>query len=189
MTPVAKPAICAYNAERLGPREGAAPNLNHRMKEVAMKGNDKLIAALNALLAEELTAINQYIVHAEMLENWGYAKLKESFHKRAIVEMKHAEALIERILFLEGQPVVSELRKITIGQEVPRMIGNDIALEYGAVKQYNDAVHLAVEVGDNATKDLLERILKDEDGHVDELEEFNDQIGQMGLQLFLSTKT
>lgn len=154
-----------------------------------MKGNEKLIAELNSLLAEELTAINQYMVHTEMLENWGYGKLKENFWKRAMVEMKHAEKLIERILFLEGQPIVSELRKITIGQEVPKMIANDVGLEYSAVKQYNAAVKLAVEVGDNATKDLLEDILKDEDEHVDELEEYVDQLGQMGLQLFLSTKT
>jgi len=154
-----------------------------------MKGNEKLIAAMNSLLAEELTAINQYMVHTEMLENWEYSKLKEQFRKRAIVEMKHAESLIERIIFLDGQPIVSELRKITIGQDVPKMVANDLGLEYAAVKQYNDAIKLAVEVGDNATKELLEGILKDEDGHVDELEMLGDQISQMGLQMFLSTKT
>ncbi len=154
-----------------------------------MKGNEKLIAALNSLLAEELTAINQYMVHTEMLENWEYSKLKDLFRKRAIVEMKHAESLIERIIFLDGQPIVSELRKITIGQDVPKMVANDLGLEYAAVKQYNDAIKLAVEVGDNATKELLEGILKDEDGHVDELEMLGDQISQMGLQMFLSTKT
>jgi bacterioferritin len=153
-----------------------------------MKGNDQVISVLNVLLAEELTAVNQYMVHSEMNENWGYDKLGGGFQKRAISEMKHAEKLIGRILFLEGIPIVSDLRKITIGADVPKMVGNDLGLEYAAVKEYNDAVKLCVAAGDNATKDLLESILLDEDGHVDELEQLRDQIGQMGLQVFLSTQ-
>jgi bacterioferritin len=124
-----------------------------------------------------------------MSENWGYAKLEEGFEKRSIVEMKHAEKLIARILFLEGQPVVSELRKINVGQDVPKMVANDLHLEYDAIKEYNDAIKLCVEVGDNATKQLLEEILKEEDDHVDQLEETRDQIGQMGLPVFLTTQT
>jgi bacterioferritin len=150
-----------------------------------MKGNPKLIEKLNSLLADELTAINQYIVHSEMCENWGHAKLHAGIQKRAITEMKHAEKLIARILFLEGRPVVSDLRKITIGQDVPAQIGNDLGLELGAVKSYNDAVKLAVTVGDNATKEVLEDILKDEDGHVDGLETQQGQVEMLGLPNFL----
>lgn len=153
-----------------------------------MKGNAKLIQALNGLLADELTAINQYMVHSEMAENWGYGRLKKLVFARSITEMKHAEHLIERILFLEGQPTVSNLNKIAIGADVPKQLANDLAAELGAVKRYNAAIKLATEVGDNATKELLEHILKDEDGHVDEIEEKQDQISQMGLQNFLSTQ-
>ena len=153
-----------------------------------MKGNEKLIRALNGLLADELTAINQYMVHSEMAENWGYGKMHKLVQARAITEMKHAERLIERILFLEGQPTVSTLKKITIGSDIPKQLANDLASELGAVKSYNAAIKLACEVSDNATKELLEHILKDEDGHVDEIEEKQDQIGQMGLQNFLSTQ-
>jgi bacterioferritin len=98
-----------------------------------MKGNEKLIEQLNVRLAEELTAINQYMVHAEMCENWGYKKLGEMIEKRAMVEMKHAEKLIERILFLDGRPIVSNLNKINIGDEVPKMHKNDLGLEVDAV--------------------------------------------------------
>jgi bacterioferritin len=153
-----------------------------------MKGDPKLIETLNSLLADELTAINQYMVHSEMCDNWGYDGLHKMIEKRAITEMKHAETLIARILFLEGMPIVSQLKKITIGAEVPKMFANDLNLEDGAVKSYNEAVKLAGEVKDFATREILELILKDEDGHVDEIEENQDQIGQMGLQIYLSTK-
>jgi bacterioferritin len=153
-----------------------------------MKGNDRLIKVLNGLLADELTAINQYIVHAEMAENWGYGKLNKLTHSRAITEMKHAEKLIERILFLEGKPVVSNLNKINIGSDVPKQLGNDLAAEMTAVKDYNSAIAVAVDVGDNATKEILDGILNDEDGHVDEIEERLDQISQMGIQNFLATQ-
>lgn len=151
-----------------------------------MKGNTNVLAALNDLLADELTAINQYVVHAEMAENWGYGKLQKLVRSRAITEMKHAEKLIERILFLEGTPIVSNLNKIKIGADIPKQLANDLASEIDAVKKYNAAVKVAMEAGDNVTKELFESILKDEDGHVDELEEKQDQIGQMGLQNFLA---
>jgi len=153
-----------------------------------MKGNAALIGTLNSLLADELTAINQYMVHAEMCENWGYEKLHEHFQKQAIDEMKHAEKLIGRILFLEGQPTVSQLRIIKIGAAVPEQLSNDLALEMGAIKSYNAAINLAVEAGDNATKELLADILKDEDRHVDDIEENLDQIGQIGVQYYLSAQ-
>ncbi len=153
-----------------------------------MKGNEKVLAKLNELLAEELTAINQYMVHAEMCEDWGYERLHESVHKRAITEMKHAEKLIERILFLEGRPVVSELNKINIGAEVPQQLQFDVEGEYAAVKSYNEGIKICVEAADNATKDVLDGILEDEDGHVDEIEALQTQVEQMGLQIFLTTQ-
>ena len=153
-----------------------------------MKGNDKLIDKLNFLLADELTAINQYMVHSEMCANWGLQKLHESLEKRAIDEMKHAEKLIGRILFLEGIPIVSTLNNIHIGADVQKMVTNDHAAEDGAIKAYNEAIKLASEVGDNATKEMLEHILLDEDAHIDKIEELQDQINLMGIQVFLSTQ-
>jgi len=153
-----------------------------------MQGNPKLIETLNALLADELAAINQYIVHAEMCEDWGYGKLHESFEKRSIQEMKHAEQLIGRILFLGGRPIVSNLSYIHIGENVPKQIEYDRAAEERAIKAYNDAIVLAGEVGDYATRDILIKILNDEDRHIDELEELLDQIEQMTLPIFLTTQ-
>lgn len=154
-----------------------------------MKGNDKLIAVLNSLLADELTAINQYMVHSEMCDSWGYEKLHKRIEKRAIDEMRHAEKLIGRILFLEGTPIVSELKKILIGADVPRQVENDRIAEEGAIKAYNDAIILAGEVKDYATRDLLQSILNDEDQHIDEIEEMRDQIEQMTLPIFLMANT
>jgi bacterioferritin len=153
-----------------------------------MQGDPKLIETLNALLADELAAINQYIVHAEMCEDWGYGKLHEGFEKRSIDEMKHAEKLIGRILFLGGIPIVSNLSKIHIGKDVPRQVEYDRAAEEGTIKAYNDAIALAAEVRDHATRDILIGILNDEDRHMDELEELLDQIEQMTLPIFLSTQ-
>ncbi|MCS7062309.1 MAG: bacterioferritin [Anaerolineae bacterium] len=150
-----------------------------------MKGNDQLIQTLNALLADELTAINQYIVHSEMCANWGYHKLHEAIEKRAITEMKHAEKLIARILFLEGQPIVSNLNKIYIGSDVEAQHRADLNAEYEAVKMYNAAIRQAVEVADNGTRELLEAILRNEEEHVDWLEAQLDQIKQMGIQNYL----
>jgi bacterioferritin len=151
-----------------------------------MKGNPKLIATLNDLLADELTAINQYMVHSEMAHNWGYEKLHQHFEKRAIDEMKHAEMLIGRILFLEGSPTVSKYNKMSIGADVPKQLAGDRGLEMGAIKSYNEAIILAGEVKDYATREILEKILKDEDRHIDQIEELQDQIQQMTLQIFLS---
>jgi bacterioferritin len=150
-----------------------------------MKGNERIIEILNDLLSDELTAINQYMVHSEMCANWGYEKLHEADEKRAIDEMKHAEKLIGRILFLEGTPSVSKLKKITIGAEVEAQHKNDWAAEDGAIKAYNAAIALAVEVADNGTRELLESILKEEEVHIDWLEAQQDQIKQLGLQNYL----
>lgn len=150
-----------------------------------MKGNDKVIQRLNELLAEELTAINQYMVHSEMCANWGYGRLHEATEKRAIQEMKHAEKLIARIIFLEGQPIVSRLNAIHIGSDVPGQLHNDHAAEGEAVKMYNDAVRLALDAGDNGSRELLEDILEDEEDHLDWLEAQLDQIKQMGVQNYL----
>jgi bacterioferritin len=153
-----------------------------------MKGNDKVLASLNGLLADELTAINQYMVHSEMCDDWGYEKLHLHFEKRAIDEMKHAEKLIGRILFLEGMPIVSELGKIHIGKDVPGQLSNDHAAEEGAIKAYNDAIALAGEVKDYATRDFLQQILNDEDAHMDGIEALQSQIDQMTVQVFLTTQ-
>jgi bacterioferritin len=153
-----------------------------------MKGNPKLIEILNSLLADELTAINQYMVHSEMCANWGYEKLHKHFEQRAITEMKHAEKLIGRILFLEGIPIVSNLRKIYIGSDIPKQLEHDHAAEEGAIKAYNEAIKLAGEVNDFATREILEHILNDEDQHIDEIEELQDQISHMTLPIFLTTQ-
>jgi bacterioferritin len=150
-----------------------------------MKGNDKVIEKLNALLADELTAINQYMVHSEMCANWGYEKLHEAVEARAITEMKHAEKLIARMLFLEGRPIVSELNKIQIGPDVEIQLKNDWAAEEGAIKAYNAGIELAVSVSDNGTRALLESILTDEEDHIDWIEAQLDQITQMGVQKYL----
>ena len=150
-----------------------------------MKGNDQVIARLNLLLADELTAINQYMVHSEMCANWGYDELHEVNEKRAIDEMKHAEKLIGRIIFLEGQPTVSNLNPLHVGAEVQAQLKNDHGAEDGAIKMYNDSIRLATEKGDNGTRELLEDILEDEEEHVDWLEAQLDQIEQMGIQNYL----
>jgi len=150
-----------------------------------MKGNEKVIEKLNFLLADELTAINQYMVHSEMCSNWGYGKLHQAIEKRAVDEMKHAEKLIERIIFFDGRPIVSQLNKITIGQDVEAQFKNDWAAENDAIKHYNDGIKLAAEAGDNGTREILESILKDEEDHIDWLEAQLDQIKQMGIQNYL----
>jgi bacterioferritin len=153
-----------------------------------MKGNKELIIALNSLLADELSATNQYMVHSEMSANWGYEKLHKYFEKRAIDEMKHAEKLIGRILFLEGLPIVSKLHDIKIGSDAVKQLENDHFSEEGAIKAYNEAIVLAGEAKDFATREILEKILNDEDRHIDEIEELQDQISQMSLPLFLTTQ-
>jgi bacterioferritin len=150
-----------------------------------MKGNPKVIQELNAALREELTAINQYFLHAEMCENWGYNRLSEYIKKQSIGEMKHAEVLMERILFLDGTPSMQPL-ELKVGGNVQEMIESDLALEVSAVKQYNAAVQIATEQKDNGTRDLLVALLKDEESHVDWLEAQLHQIKELGYERYLS---
>ena len=150
-----------------------------------MRGNPKVIEELNKALREELTAINQYFLHAEMCENWGYNKLSEYIKKQSIGEMKHAEALIERILFLDGTPSMDPL-KLTVGSSVRQVIESDLNLELSAVSAYNKAVQIAMDESDNGTRDLLVILLKDEEGHVDWLESQLHQINELGYERYLS---
>lgn len=152
-----------------------------------MKGKPEIIEKLNYLLADELTAVNQYFVHAEECGDWGYEVLHESIEKRSIGEMKHAEKLISRILFLGGTPVVDKLNKIHIADNLPGMLENDKKAEEDAIKDYNDAIKLAIELLDNGTKELLEGILRDEEEHIDYIEAQLEQIEQMGLEQYLTT--
>ena len=154
-----------------------------------MKGNEKLITVLNSLLADELTAINQYMVHSEMCENWGYGKLHKAIRKQAMDEMYHAEWLIERIIFLDSAPTVSILNPMKIGKTVLEMIKNDNGDELDAVHRYNAAIQLGREVDDQGTVDLLTKILKMEEGHVDWAEMQRAQIEQMGLENYLVNQT
>jgi bacterioferritin len=150
-----------------------------------MKGNKDLVTVLNSLLADELTAINQYMVHSEMCENWGYGRLYNAIRKQAMDEMHHAEWLIERIIFFEGAPTVSKLNPMKIGKTVSEMISNDDHDELDAVHAYNYAIKLARETEDQGTVDLLTKILKMEEGHVDWAEIQRAQIEQMGLENYL----
>jgi bacterioferritin len=151
-----------------------------------MKGNPKVIAALNLGLKEELLAINQYFLHAEMCENWHYDRLGSFIKKQSIDEMKHAEALIERILFLDGSPSLTEPLQLTVGKNVKEQLDSDLKLELDAVGMYNEAIKVATEVGDNASRELFERLLKDEEKHVDWLEAQVYQIGEIGYERYLS---
>jgi len=151
-----------------------------------MKGNEKVIATLNFLLADELTAVSQYMLHSEMCDNWGYARLHNAVEGRAMDEMKHAEKLMGRIIFLEGMPVVSKINPMHVGSSVEEQLSYDHEAEAGAVKNYNEAIKEARELGDNGTRDLLVSILNDEEKHIDWLEAQQDQIAQMGFQIYLS---
>jgi bacterioferritin len=151
-----------------------------------MKGKAEVLDILQKMLKEELGAISQYMLHAEMCENWGYKRLSEHTKKESINEMQHAEVLIERILFLEGMPNLGELPKLNIGKDVKQQFENDLALEKGAVADYNAGIATCRKVGDNASADLLETILKDEEGHVDFLEMQLSLIEQMGLANYLA---
>jgi bacterioferritin len=153
-----------------------------------MKGNEKLLQTLNELLADELTAISQLMVHSEMCDNWGYEKLHKKIEKQAIDEMRHAEWLISRILFLEGMPIVSKINEIKIGKTVLEMFTNDENAELDAIKAYNAGIALAGEVGDESTGDLLITILKMEEGHHDWAKKQRTQIEQMGLENYLSNQ-
>ena len=153
-----------------------------------MKGSKELIVVLNELLAHELSVVNQYMVHSEMNANWGYEKLHKHFEKRAIDEMKHAEMLIGRILFLEGLPIVSKLKDIHIGSDASKQLDLDHQAEETTIADYNAAIKLAGDKKDFATREILEKILNDEDRHIDGIEELRDQISHMTLPLFLTTQ-
>jgi len=156
-------------------------------QNVGMKGNAKVIEQLNRALREELTAINQYFVHSEMDENWGYERLAKSLKKLSIGEMKHAETLIERILFLDGSPNMEPLA-LTVGKTVKEALANDEKLELGAVKMYNEAARIATEQGDHGSRDLFVKILRDEEVHVDFFEAQLHEIDEMGYERYLSTQ-
>jgi len=151
-----------------------------------MRGNEQVLAALNEALREELTAINQYFLHAEMNQNWGYARLYERDKQLSIQEMKHAEELIERILFLEGEPNMSTPGELHIGRDPRAQIENDLNLELGAVAMYNRAARTAAEAGDNGSRELLEKLLEDEEEHVDWLETQLHLIREIGYERYLA---
>ncbi|GIW43702.1 MAG: bacterioferritin [Candidatus Binatia bacterium] len=151
-----------------------------------MKGNPKLIELLNEVLTGELTGINQYFVHAKMCENWGYKRLYEKIRKESIEEMKHADELIERILYLEGVPNMQRLGKVRVGETVPEQLKLDLALEKEAVERLNRAIALAVEVGDNGTRELLESILTSEEEHIEWLEAQLHLLREVGEQNYLA---
>ncbi len=151
-----------------------------------MKGKPEVIEALAKMLKEELGAISEYFIHAEMCESWGYKKLSEHTKKESINEMKHAEKLIERILFLEGTPNLNDMPKLNVGKDVKAQFANDLALEKAAVAEYNAAIAACRKAGDNASADLLQVILEDEEEHVDFLEEQLSLIENIGIQNYLA---
>ena len=151
-----------------------------------MRGDEKVVAYLNEVLKAELTAINQYFLHAEMCENWGYMRLASIVRKESIEEMMHAEALIERILYLDGTPTMNELFPLRIGKTVKEQIENDLQVEYEAVPRLNKAINHAVEVGDNGSRDLFAKILSDEEHHVDFLEAQLHMIAEVGIENYLA---
>ncbi|HVZ84742.1 MAG TPA: bacterioferritin [Terracidiphilus sp.] len=153
-----------------------------------MKGNPKVLEQLNHALRDELTAINQYFLHAEMSENWGYKKYSQYIKRQSIDEMRHAEALMERILFLDGTPSMEPM-SLSIGRSVKDMIEEDLKLEHEAVASYNEAIRICVENKDNGSRDLFVRLLKDEEGHVDWLEAQVHQIKEIGYERYLITQT
>ena len=151
-----------------------------------MKGNAKVIAALNEALHEELLAINQYFLHSEMCENWKYEALSKFIKKQSIDEMKHAEKLVERIVFLDATPTLTGPTQLKVGKNVKEQLASDLELELGAVKMYNHAVKLSRDEGDNASAEMFEDLLKDEEEHVDWLEGQMHQIAEIGYERYLS---
>jgi bacterioferritin len=151
-----------------------------------VKGDAKVIAILNEALKAELTAINQYFLHAEMCENWGYEKMAKHTRKESIEEMQHAEILMERILLLDGTPNMTDYFKINIGQNVKQQLENDLQLEYAAVKRLNDGIKASVAAGDNGSRELLEKILLDEEHHIDYLEGQLHAIKEMTYENYLA---
>ena len=153
-----------------------------------MKGEARIIEILNDVLTAELTAINQYFVHSEMCENWGYERLHKVIRKHSIGEMKHAEEVIERVLFLEGIPNLQRLGKISIGESVYEIMKADYALELEALPRLQEGIETCRELGDNNSRHLLEEILEDEEEHVDWLEAQLSLIEQVGVQNYLAAQ-
>ena len=154
-----------------------------------MKGNDEVIEALNEVLCAELTGINQYFIHAMMLDNWGYKKLAEAARKESIEEMRHAQEIIERILYLDGVPNMQRYMKISVGQTVPEQHALDLDLEKDAVTRFNRSIELCRAKNDNGTRTVLEKLLEDEEEHVSWLESQLQQIQDMGLPNYLAGQT
>jgi bacterioferritin len=167
-------------------RAGPVSSNHLSLCEANVKGDAKVIAVLNEVLKAELTAINQYFLHAEMCENWGYEKLAKHTRDESIEEMQHAEKLMERILLLEGTPNMSDYFKINIGQNVKAQLQNDLNVEYSAIKRLNKGIETCVEAGDNGSRDLLEELLTDEEEHIDWLEAQLYAIGEMGIENYLA---
>jgi bacterioferritin len=153
-----------------------------------MQGNEHVLEHLNRALRDELTAINQYFLHSEMSENWGYDRYAKLIKKQSIDEMRHAEALMERILFLDGTPSMEPM-SLSIGRNIKEMVEADLKLELGAVASYNEAIRVSVENKDNGSRDLFVRLLKDEEGHVDWLEAQLHQIKEIGFERYLINQT
>ncbi len=151
-----------------------------------MKGKPEVLEVLAKMLKEELGAISEYFIHAEMCENWGYKKLSGHTKKESINEMKHAEKLIEHILFLDGAPNLNDMPKLVVGKDVKQQFENDLALEKNAVAEYNAGIAVCRKAGDQASADLLQKILADEEEHVDYLEEQLGLIEQIGIQNYLA---
>jgi bacterioferritin len=151
-----------------------------------MKGNQQIIDVLNDVLTAELTAVNQYFLHAKMLKNWGYARLAQHVRAESIDEMKHADELIERVLYLEGLPNLQRLGKLNIGETAIEQLKNDLAMEYDAVKRFNDGILLCRDLGDNGSEDLLKKMLVSEEEHVDWLETQLELVKQIGEANYLS---
>jgi bacterioferritin len=151
-----------------------------------MRGHDEVIELLNEVLTGELTAINQYFLHAKMCDNWGYKRLAAHVRDESIDEMKHAESLTERLLYLEGVPNLQRLSPLRIGETVPEQLGNDLAVEMAALQRLNDGIALCARLGDNGTRELLEDILVEEENHVDWLETQLETIRQIGVEHYLA---
>ena len=151
-----------------------------------MKGKDEIIEVLQEVLSAELTAVNQYFIHARMNENWGYKKLAEHIRKESIEEMMHAQKVIDRILYFDGAPNMSKYMKINVGKDVPEQFRNDLEVEYQAVPRLNKGIEVARAIGDNGTRALLESILKEEEEHVDWLEAQLGLIKEIGVENYLA---
>jgi len=154
-----------------------------------MKAKSEVLDVLSRMLEEELLALNQYMLHAEMQENWGYLRLSKEIRKLSSVEMKHAEALIERILFLEGTPNLSDFPKLNVGKDVKQQLQNDLALEKSAVGAYNKALAALRQAGDQGSAELLKKLLLEEEAHEDFLDTQLSIIKDIGLEKYLKEQT